>query len=250
MLKPSPTGFPGRGTSRRALSKSSGSDAGDHRHAVISLRHTAGTDTEVVDVLRRWLRTGPKYGPSHLAAVSWRGDLPYLPLWLEPSQLPQWLADRGEVMTLSKEGLTVVDDAISSWQEDPEIDPALTPELGIYLGVVLVAQKAGARWHVWPNGHPVVRFAAHDDIDVLVLATQRVFHGTPKLPDVLTDLPYPDRTPGSDPTGRSDMRDPGTADYTRRPPHNWSLIPASLLEPLLPITDAGLKLWRRLREHF
>jgi hypothetical protein len=57
--------------------------------------------------------------------------------------------------------------------------------VGLFLGSVLVATVSGARWHLWPNKHPVVRLADGRDYDVVALVDDRLRTGTPTLPTVL-----------------------------------------------------------------
>ena len=52
---------------------------------------------------------------------------------------------------------------------------------GLFLGSVIVATVAGARWRLWPNGHPVVRLASGRDLDVDTMANDRVSKGTTLL---------------------------------------------------------------------
>jgi hypothetical protein len=66
---------------------------------------------------------------------------------------------------------------------------------------VIVATIAGARWRLWPNGHPVVRLASGRDLDVAAMASDRVGKGVPLLVDVYTDAAagppqWPRVTPG------------------------------------------------------
>jgi hypothetical protein len=46
---------------------------------------------------------------------------------------------------------------------------------------------AGARWHVWPNGHPVIQLADGRESDVVALVAERLRTGRPTLPQVLSD---------------------------------------------------------------
>jgi Family of unknown function (DUF6278) len=40
---------------------------------------------------------------------------------------------------------------------------------------------------LWPNGHPVVRLATGQDLDVVALANDRISKGAPLLADVYAD---------------------------------------------------------------
>jgi hypothetical protein len=44
---------------------------------------------------------------------------------------------------------------------------ALDNDCGLYLGTVIVGHQPHARWHVWPNGHPVIRLASGRELDVV-----------------------------------------------------------------------------------
>jgi hypothetical protein len=72
------------------------------------------------------------------------------------------------------------------------IGAALT-EAGLFLGSVIVATVAGARWRLWPNGHPVVHLASGRDLDVAAVASDRVNRGAPRLADVYPDAADPSR---------------------------------------------------------
>ena len=102
-------------------------------------------------------------------------------------ELEVWLAQRGETLTDSSEDLAIVDSAIDGWTEDPTIGPALGNVVGLFLGSVLVRHVDGAQWHVWPNGHPVLRLRNGREYDVVALAGKRVQIGEPSLPSILAE---------------------------------------------------------------
>lgn len=102
-------------------------------------------------------------------------------------ELERWLAERGDTLTDTPADLVLVDGAIDDWKEQPDIGPKLGNTVGLFLGSVLVRQVEGARWHAWPNGHPVVRLKSGHEYDVVALAGQRVQLGTPPLASILTD---------------------------------------------------------------
>jgi len=70
---------------------------------------------------------------------------------------------------------------------------AALAEAGLFLGSVIVVTVAGARWRLWPNGHPVVRLASGRDLDVAAVASDRVSKGAPRLADVYADAADPSR---------------------------------------------------------
>jgi hypothetical protein len=82
--------------------------------------------------------------------------------------------------------LNVVDDLLDEWAGDTEIGPQLGNEVGLFFGSVVVNSVPGARWHVWPNGHPVIRLATGRELDVIALVGQRLHAGGPTLPEILS----------------------------------------------------------------
>jgi hypothetical protein len=69
----------------------------------------------------------------------------------------------------------------------PSRTGAALTEAGLFLGSVIVATVVGARWRLWPNGHPVVHLASGRDLDVAAMASDRVSKGAPRLADVYAD---------------------------------------------------------------
>jgi hypothetical protein len=76
-----------------------------------------------------------------------------------------------------------IDQAIGTWGRHSRMS-AVGNEAGRFLGTVIVAGVPGARWRLWPNGHPVVRLPGGRDLDVVAVAHDRVDTGTPLLADV------------------------------------------------------------------
>ena len=93
---------------------------------------------------------------------------------------PRWPWRRGP-----KRG--IAQGVIDGWTKHPTIGPALGNVVGLFLGSVLVRHVDGAQWHVWPNGHPVVRLRNGREYDVVALADQRVQIGEPHLPSILAE---------------------------------------------------------------
>jgi hypothetical protein len=52
---------------------------------------------------------------------------------------------------------------------------------GLYLGTVIVRHYPGARWHIWPNGHPVVRLPSGGDLDMVAAVSNRARTRQPGL---------------------------------------------------------------------
>jgi hypothetical protein len=101
--------------------------------------------------------------------------------------LATWLAGLGRPFDETPETLAVVDGLLDGWAADPEIGPQLVNEVGLFLGSVIVRVVAGARWQVWPNGHPVVRLRPGHEYDVVDLVEQRLHANGPGLMAVLDD---------------------------------------------------------------
>jgi hypothetical protein len=64
---------------------------------------------------------------------------------------------------------------------------AVTGEAGLFLGNVIIGTVSGARWQLWPNGHPVVRLSSGRDLDVVTVAYDRVNKGAPLLASAYAD---------------------------------------------------------------
>jgi hypothetical protein len=64
---------------------------------------------------------------------------------------------------------------------------ALVGEIGLFLGTVIINSATGARWRVWPNGHPVILTASGRELDVVAIANRRFSMDGPALADVYAD---------------------------------------------------------------
>ncbi|MDI3385243.1 DUF6278 family protein [Streptomyces sp. B-S-A8] len=80
--------------------------------------------------------------------------------------------------------LEALDQLTPRWRDDPEMLPWLGNDAGLYLGTVLVRTVPGARWHVWPGGHPVVRLASGREIQVVEAGLEWAVSGAPELSQV------------------------------------------------------------------
>lgn len=96
-------------------------------------------------------------------------------------RLAGWMRAAGLDLHVSASGLQAVDAMIDHWQDDPTIAPALSNDVGIFLGDVLLHEVNGSRWHIWPNGHPVIRLKGGQEIDVTAQARTRADEGQPRL---------------------------------------------------------------------
>ena len=82
--------------------------------------------------------------------------------------------------------LALLDHALGERRDDQEI-AVLGTEVGLFLGTVITASVRGARWRVWPNGHPVVRLASGRELDVAAIGSARVHAGAPRLAHAFAD---------------------------------------------------------------
>jgi Family of unknown function (DUF6278) len=150
---------------------------------------------------RRWI-PGPRHGlPRGVAVygVPGRPDPEQLGELLgRCDQLRAFARAHGFELDGSPEDLGPLDQAIdeavdeASGQATSELGGpsrigAALSEAGLFLGSVIVATVAGARWRLWPNGHPVVRLASGRDLDVAAMAGERVSKGAPRLADVYAE---------------------------------------------------------------
>jgi uncharacterized protein DUF6278 len=152
---------------------------------------------------RRWI-PGPRHGLARRVAVY---GVPGRP---DPEQLGELLGRCDQLRAFARahgfeldgspEDLGPLDQAIDEATDQgtgelggpSRIGAALT-EAGLFLGSVIVATVAGARWRLWPNGHPVVHLAPGRDLDVAAVASDRVNRGAPRLADVYADAADPSR---------------------------------------------------------
>jgi len=92
--------------------------------------------------------------------------------------LLSWAESHGLALTGQPEDLQLLDEVIGVQPHDVAVS-ALAGEVGLFLGTVIINGAAGARWRVWPNGHPVIVTAAGRELDVVALANDRF--GTDRL---------------------------------------------------------------------
>ena len=139
---------------------------------------------------RRWL-PGPKHGlPRGLAVFGSSGyardvDLLNAHLGRCPA-LRSWAQGRGFALSGVPQDLQLLDHEIGEQDRDA-LMTALANEAGLFLGTVIINNAAGARWRVWPNGHPVVLTASGRELDVVAIANRRFSTGGHWLADVYAD---------------------------------------------------------------
>jgi hypothetical protein len=98
----------------------------------------------------------------------------------------RWAGERDVQLSNEPDALVTLD-GVLEWAADPKIGPQLANEAGVYLGNIIVGNVRGARWTVWPNGHPVVGLASGRQVDVTDLVSQRLRSGGRSLPDIYSD---------------------------------------------------------------
>lgn len=138
---------------------------------------------------RRWM-PGPKHGVARGVAVY---GIPHGPgpdhldeLLGRCERLRGWARAHGFILTGVPEDLELLDQAIDEWSNDAQ-GALLGTEAGLFLGTVIIASVAGARWRVWPNGHPVVRLASGRELDAVAVGDDRVSKGVPRLTAAFAD---------------------------------------------------------------
>lgn len=113
------------------------------------------------------------FGPDIHADIAVPGAM------LQPDELSQWLADRGDPYGGTRAALAALERRLPEALADEEFGPMVGGEAALLLGQVLTATVDGARWIVWPNGHPVVRVGTVE-VDVTEVARDYIRqHGEP-----------------------------------------------------------------------
>jgi hypothetical protein len=125
----------------------------------------------------------PRPNPEHLDGLLGRCE-----------QLRTWARAHGFELDGVPDDLALLDQALDEAIEQasgelggPLRIAAVGNQAGLFLGTVIIATVPGARWRMWPNGHPVVRLPSSRDLDVVAMANDRVSKGAPLLADVYAD---------------------------------------------------------------
>lgn len=128
---------------------------------------------------RQWV-PGAKHGVARGSVVFWGPDGDADPdpdslreLLRQCPRLRERAGEQGLELDDSPQSLIGLDLMSYTWGNEPRDTSHLDHDAGCYLGTVLVTNLPGARWHVWPNGHPVVRLASGRDVDVVAETTAR-----------------------------------------------------------------------------
>ncbi|WP_030613199.1 DUF6278 family protein [Streptomyces sclerotialus] len=88
----------------------------------------------------------------------------------------------------SPRSLADLDQLRPVWREDPEVEPWLGNDAGLYLGTVLVRTVRGAAWKMWPDGQPVVRMPSGREVDVVAAGLEWAASGAPELSRLYTEV--------------------------------------------------------------
>ena len=125
----------------------------------------------------------PRPNPEHLDGLLGRCE-----------QLRTWARAHGFELDGVPDDLALLDQALDEAIEQasgelggPLRIAAVGNQAGLFLGTVIIATVPGARWRMWPNGHPVVRLPSSRDLDVVAMANDRVSKGVPLLADIYAD---------------------------------------------------------------
>jgi hypothetical protein len=122
----------------------------------------------------------------------------------DPARLEEWSRDFGVHLDETPATVQRLDDALDlalgrerhgGYPSGPRTATWGT-DVGLILGTVLVRNLPGARWIVWPNGHPVVRLASGREVDVIDAGRRRVSARGPRLAEVYGEASGPARRRG------------------------------------------------------
>jgi hypothetical protein len=128
--------------------------------------------TKITQFWRRWV-PGTKHGIARGVAVWGSPGFQKAPgqladLLAECRKVRAWAEEHGFRLDGSPESLSALDETLDRFA-DQQTASGLANEAGLYLGTVLIRHDDGARWKVWPNGHPVVRMPSGHDLDVVAI---------------------------------------------------------------------------------
>lgn len=100
--------------------------------------------------------------------------------------LRRWAEGHGLALCGVPEDLQLLDQEIGEQPHDAAMT-ALAGEVGLFLSTLIINRAAGARWRVWPNGHPVILTASGRELDVVAIANRRFSMDGQPLADVYAD---------------------------------------------------------------
>jgi hypothetical protein len=134
-----------------------------------------------IPFLDKWRKGRPTDGSEGLAVAIADDPEGLAGLLAECDLLRSQASAAGLGLDDSVASLVALDQLLPRWRDDPETLPWLGNDAGLYLGSVIVSTVRGARWHVWPGGHPVVRLASGRDIHVVEAGLDWAVNGSPEL---------------------------------------------------------------------
>jgi hypothetical protein len=167
-----------------------------HETAVITVAQPSSDNRRLIvdngsvrTTWRRWAR-GPKHGIARGTAIYGSRGFQHDPDGLTAAlndcrRLRDWA--HGHQVTLDDHpaSLNALDQALDPRRDD--MMSLLENDCGLYLGTVMVRNLRHAQWHVWPNGHPVVRLSSGRTFDVVALVGQQASTGELQLADLYAD---------------------------------------------------------------
>jgi Family of unknown function (DUF6278) len=99
--------------------------------------------------------------------------------------LRAWARERGVDLDNHPDSLARLDRALEPSTEDDR--RILEMDGGLYLGTTMVRHIPGARWRIWPNGHPVVKLHSGRELDVVAIASNLAGAGESRLAVLYAD---------------------------------------------------------------
>ncbi len=99
--------------------------------------------------------------------------------------LRAWARARGVDLDDHPDSLARLDRALEPSTEDDR--RILEMDGGLYLGTTMVGHLPGARWHIWSNGHPVVKLDSGRYLDVVAIVNNLADAGESHLAALYTD---------------------------------------------------------------
>ncbi len=137
---------------------------------------------------------GPKHGPARGVAVFRSvGSKNYKVVdgvALQWDSLHSWALEHGLDLRDDVSSLEALDSRLNEWyRDDSHFEKVNLPvDVGAFLGQLIVTNREGARWVVWPNAHPVVRLPSGRDLDVTAIAGERILHHTSSLQSTFAEV--------------------------------------------------------------
>lgn len=142
-----------------------------------------------IPFLDHWRRRhGPETPAADLADTLSADSEGVAQLLSECELLRDQAARAGVELDDTVDSLAALDQLVPAWREDPEMEPWLGGDAGLYLGTVIVRTVPGAAWQVWPGGQPVVKLPSGLEVDVLEEGRSWAATGTPELSHIYAEV--------------------------------------------------------------